>query len=460
VRPRTTLLLALAVLVLVAVIALWERELPGTTERSRRAQLVLPTLDPAAVDRIQLERPDGRLVLERRPGEPGRFDDEWWLGEPLADRADRADVEALLADLADLRIERQMRPDELDVEDPLGETPLRLRVTGEGLDETIVIGASPLPGGHRFARRGDADELMLVGAELAGRAARPVDAWRDPALFQQATVDVESAFFGRADAPDLVFGRRDGTSWWIEQPITDDADDAAVSALLSTVLALRAQRFLPPEAARALEPPGLVVELAPREEDDGPPARLEVAAGPLGESGARAARVAGRDAVVAVHPAAILRELDAELDRWRSPLATDFSTYEVGEVVIERGGERVVLRRTGEERLAGGWAAAEPADFPLDEAAVRDLLAATARIEAETVATGPDAPAFDEPVARLTVRGRDPGLLDTVVLEIGPAVGEGRVAARRIGRDVVLVIDEGVAARIDPAAVRADEELR
>src|SRR5690606_39212415 len=99
-RTRNLVALTLVVAALAAFVYFFERDLPSTDTRRERASRLVP-LDPEQLTDLTLEWEGQTVELSRASA-----DDDWRLVAPLTGRADRPRVDRLLANLAQLDVER------------------------------------------------------------------------------------------------------------------------------------------------------------------------------------------------------------------------------------------------------------------------------------------------------------------------------------------------------------------
>ena len=387
-RGKTLAVLALAVLLLAAVLWL-DRERPGSDERSQRAELLLPALDPDAVEAVTLEPP---ATAERPAVRLERMDGGWRVAAPkgwAGRRADASAVEEMLAELADLRRERRL-DDVVEAEVGLdrprararlerrGAAPLLLEVGGEvpasrnlvmRVSEGAAVDAGDIDTGN--AEAGNAEDfeergVYLVDREILAALVRPE--WRDRRLFHHERGDVVGVTLegpqGRVE-----LARRGGgpgvDGFDVVAPVRDVADDDRVGSLLATLVELTADRFVDAAAASGdagdmgLDPPlgTVTVELTPGAVPL-PDAPGETAEGTAGEAAEGDARNTLAEGV-----AAAARSLRITVGRPR-PDGT------------------VHLRLEGETGLSGGLAGGGPGP-------PRPLLVATHTLLAEELSIPP-----------------------------------------------------------------------
>ncbi len=448
-RTRPALILAAIALALGAFVLLFEKDVASTDEREERKARLFPTLELDEVEGVALERAAGKLVLEKADG-------AWRVTEPLADLADEERVEQLVRSLVEIEARAERDAAEIEGGDAatgLGEGAYRATLTLEGGEErTIELGAREVPGALRFARLPGQDTLALVDTAIGDELAIDADALRERTLIDASTLDVRRASLRFEGQAPLAFARREGERWWLEAPLEDEADAAEVQRVLSELIALRAERFV---ADDELAQPVLSVVLTG---ESG--ATLEsVDIGPElpGGNGRRLARLAERGVTVEIYGATLFKELPTAPESWRSRAALDFASYEVVELGLERAGKSVRVSRMEAGEDAGPRWVVTPGteEFALDVGAVDDLLARLSSVRALSITDGVSAAdaGLESPAARITLVFREGAPKPETVLEIGGTAGGGGIYARREGRDAILVVDETLAGRIDPASI-------
>lgn len=172
---RTTLAL-LAVLLGCAAVAYFVQG-PGSSDRPRERAALIPGLKGADVALIRAGAA-GTEVLLTRAGS------SWKLGA-AKEPADAAAVEALLARLADARVEDVVSTNpakqaayEADARQGIA---VRLEGAGGTTLAAFAIGARGPDFASCYLRRDGSSEVLLVSPDLRTDLARPADSWREPA---------------------------------------------------------------------------------------------------------------------------------------------------------------------------------------------------------------------------------------------------------------------------------------
>jgi hypothetical protein len=184
-----------------------------------------------------------------------REDGRWWITKPLRFPADPVAVEALLNRTRAL-VPRGLVPndrgagggDPFGVDDPLVVVELGLT---DGSSVRLDFGNVSPAAQAFYVRATGRDSLALISeAEADTYFRKPLDSWRDPALF---TFKPEEALEVRLERPGgrVTLARTgDGRPWQVLEPFAGRADDAVVDEYVTSLRAMKARSFL--EAA----PPG------------------------------------------------------------------------------------------------------------------------------------------------------------------------------------------------------------
>lgn len=520
-RPRNLLILLVLVLALGAFLWFVERDLPGSEEREKLADKVLPQLADAELTTLTLEHGETRVRLVREAAaetgdEADEADDEataaddsaaaeWRIAEPpslAGRRADRGSVDALISALSGLTKER-------DVEDvdpaAVGLDAPRARVVvepAEGGAVTLDVGGD-VPAsrgmvvGVTTAAAGGGEEAGEMRAYIVDRSilddlTRAPGDWRAKDLFPAARGDVRRLSV-QGEAGTVVLARGDDGAFRVVQPLEDRADRDAVDALLGTLVGLRAESFVDDAdethaAGLGLEPPrGVVVAGL----DDGSEVRVEVGGEVGGEASSEAGRTGGGGATylrvgdqVVTSSADLGEALQRAPGEWPSHRLTDLRLFEIDRLTVrdagedgesedgESGGGEMTLRRDGADWTRDGEKISYTPVSDLlylltDSRAERVLPLAELRLRAPdlTLVLATDA---DQAVGDDGTGGDDSGDHDTggeqptgYEIRFHPARDGEPVPVTVSGRDAVLLVPAPTVAQIRDqlATLRAAEPL-
>jgi hypothetical protein len=308
-----------------------------------------PVWEVTAADlvRVEVQRPDGMLVLDRSGG-------RWALEAPLEDVADQRQVDYLLGELE--RVEKGVPIPDADPEDfGLGPEPLVVvTVTEEdGETQTLHIGKEAPVGWRTYVRAADGSVAAVAGI-VGKRLQMDIDDLRETTVIQYGIGDVTRATVESAEGTLVVHG--EGDRWWVEG--WTRADPEKVDDLLVGLREVRFDSFFVDTAPEGIGDPGFRVTVETIEETVG----FEV--GESGPPGVYVRTFSGR--VGWIHPErlALLGQGPTDVgDPDAFPLDPDTASS----VEVDFGGR--VWSGTREEDV---WTA-EGAEPPAPEAAVEAL---------------------------------------------------------------------------------------
>jgi len=257
---------------------------------------MLIRLDPWSVDGLTITAPTARLAL-------ARSDNVWRLTQPLTDLADRAEVNALLQRLGELRVQRWVDDHpQLEGLSTWGFDRPALEVTvafqGEPPSSTTLVFGAPLPeeASLVYAKRNDEPSLYAVAAADLEPLRRDPHGLRAKACFELFTSLVKQVDLAR-DGSRWTIERVEGN--WREVGSAHPLERQRVEEFLSKLVDLRLAGFeddAPSDRAPyGLEPPHGTIAVWTTDREA--PQRLSVGALMAGSAN-RYGRIEGRDAVV------------------------------------------------------------------------------------------------------------------------------------------------------------------
>ncbi|MCP5068872.1 MAG: DUF4340 domain-containing protein, partial [bacterium] len=244
-NPRTTLWMTVAVAALGAFVWFWE--VGGADERAA-AELtekeVFPDLVPADLSALVLQTTDEQSVRLERAAEG------WTLREPIEFPADASAADALANAVADLVTESVFDDPEPRESYGLAGDP-DVRATAGEREVALILG-DPVPtGGNSYvAAEGDA-RVFSVATHRLGAMRKSLAELRDSRVLD---FDLDAVRAVEVRWQDGGVGiAKQGDIWRLHKPLDAEADESAVSGLLSDLRFLRAEGYLdaPDDAQQA-----------------------------------------------------------------------------------------------------------------------------------------------------------------------------------------------------------------
>lgn len=184
-KNKSTIILGVIFLVLVGIYFMVSYRPREISEGAR------PLFEEALpeIDKVEFTSASkGRIVLEKQNG-------EWFVTEPLEYKAFDRDVEMMLDQLADIKIEgiistRKEARNEYSVGDSTG-TLFTAYSGGQPVIEAIV-GKHAMHVGHTYARMKGSDEIMMWRGMFSQEVIRGADDWRDKRVYSYNAQDITS----------------------------------------------------------------------------------------------------------------------------------------------------------------------------------------------------------------------------------------------------------------------------
>ncbi len=248
-RVTTTVILA-GTVILLAILTYFVDRAPVAGERAAARANVLLRLDPAALERIEIEKAGAKTVLTRRDG-------FWFFTEPQEDRVDAKEILSLLDTLNHLRILDAITGENETMSDQRiglsGDTAIRVTLTGgtgkEGREvaETIVLGSESPRTDSLYARReGDGGGTFVVAGNPRPLLEDPLLALRDRRVLGVPVEAVVGLVLRQADGR-IALQRRVTPplqDWTLTEPLRSWANREALDRLLTDIAALRIEEVV------------------------------------------------------------------------------------------------------------------------------------------------------------------------------------------------------------------------
>ncbi len=412
-RARYTVVLALLLIALGAYLYFVESKRIAAEGQKKTIIDVVPD----DVTQITLTYPDrSEVALELRDG-------AWHLTKPLDARADDVTVKALLRTVADGEVKRTIDDPPADLAQfGLSDPSVTIAMTAKGQPlPGIKVGKTAGVSSSTYVQRADQAKIYLTDIGFQAGTNKRVNDFRDKTILSFKPDNIVAlALHGPGGGVELQ--KRDG-QWQIDQPVATRADDAVVTTLLTTMLGLRAERFVSdaPTAADlatyGLDNPTREIVLL-----DGAKKEMRLQFGTETETGLYV-KLADRTSTFIVGNWAA-RDLGKSLGELREKTLLEFDPAAVGSIQVQRAdGETFTLVNKD-----GTWSL-DGAEGAVEAAKIKTFVDALSRLKGHRVLSDKagEIPNFglDHPVLSVSVTGKDGSALGSVRLGIKPPDMEG-----------------------------------
>ena len=237
---RTTLILTVVVLAVIAYLRFFEMKQPSTGEARRQAQNVV-NFDRNKIDGVVIQNGDEKIEIRRH-------DNKWRLETPFKDQADGALVENLLSDLETWQKEGTIPAKDIDADKSklneygLNRPKLKLKLIGSDRPPEILFGKDAALEGRMYVRFENSKETFLAKQSVKKDIDKKAEEFRDKKLTDLTTAQVRRTAL-KTPAGEMELEKK-GDHWDIVKPLRARADDEKVGDLIAQVTTARIQQFV------------------------------------------------------------------------------------------------------------------------------------------------------------------------------------------------------------------------
>ena len=377
---RTTIILLIVAGIGAAYIFLYDKKQYRTDVWMQRQQMVLPDYKPGQIDKIEMKRDGVNIVLESTDNQ------RWRMVEPLQLRADRAEVEEILAQFEFLRKVGTIKESEtanFNLKEYGLETPslvVRLWLkkgsmvggtAGNITKYTVNIGDRLAAGEDTaYITTGDDKDVFVVGVKFLEKVSKEINDLRNKWAFEYDKHSVERVRLEREESEPVVCSKAEQL-WWITQPLSDRADTERIKEILDELknLEIAKEDFVSDSKEDiinyGLDKPVFTISIGTTD---------NVQTLLLGHSLDEMiyAKLEGESSIFLVHDM-ILRNLDLELNDLRDKQLLRFDaigTYGIEKIDINSSDTNLVMEKT----VQYDWMIKSPTNILADRDVVREFV--------------------------------------------------------------------------------------
>ncbi len=377
---RTTIILLIVAGIGAAYIFLYDKKQYRTDVWMQRQQMVLPDYKPGQIDKIEMKRGGVNIVLESTDNE------RWRMVEPLQLRADRAEVEEILAQFEFLRKVGTIKESETanfnlkeyGLETPTLVVSLWLKkgsmvggTAGNITKYTVNIGDRLAAGQDTaYITTGDDKDVFVVGVKFLEKVSKEINDLRNKWAFEYDKHAVERVRLEREESEPVVCSKAEQL-WWITQPLSDRADTERIKDILDELknLEIAKEDFVSDSKEDiinyGLDKPVFTISIGTTD---------NVQTLLLGHSLDEMiyAKLEGESSIFLVHDM-ILRNLDLELNDLRDKQLLRFDaigTYGIEKIDINSSDTNLVMEKT----VQYDWMIKSPTNILADRDVVREFV--------------------------------------------------------------------------------------
>jgi hypothetical protein len=420
VKPRTTLILTVVFLGLLAVV-LFVGKKPAKEGADAGEKLVAV----AAADVTSISLQQGADVLTLRRDEAG----EWMISRPFEAKADAYEADSLAAALADLRIERVVEasggdPKTYDI--PQREASLTVKGAADPI--RILIGPESSLDGTLYAQKAGDPRIVLLPSAVKSSLDKKLIDLRRKDIFRFEAKDVTAV---RLKAKDSAWeARKADGEWRFTSPLKTLVKESRMTSLLEALAGLKAKEFVsetktPADLkAHGLDKAEYAVTLSL-------PAASQELVFRLHKAGDKTYATTSLADKIIVPEADILLDLDRKPADLRESKAAVFFSWQADRLELKKGGLALSVHKAADEK----WYFDEAEKEEADGAKVDTFLRRIEGLEAAEYIDEPKAPSaygLDEPTAEIVIRTKDAAAEKPAEKTVRLAAGRVDAAAKQV----------------------------
>jgi hypothetical protein len=364
---RTTLVLAMIALGVLAYLRFFEMKQPSTGEAKRQAQNVV-NFDRNKISGIVIQNGDEKIEMQRR-------DNRWRLEAPIKDQADSSLIESLLSDLENWQKDGTISAKEIETDQSklneygVNRPKLRLKLIGQDRPPAILFGKDAALEGKMYVRFENSKETFLAGQSVKKDIDKKSEEFRDRKLTGLITAQVTRVTL-KTPAGEMELQKK-GDHWDIVKPLRARGDDQKIADLIAQITTARIQQFVADDHGDLhgyglAEPRGTLTLYT---QDDKQGQLLQIGGVPEKEKDQRYVRFAPRGFVYTV-PKKIEEILSTKPDDLRDRQLVRVDTNILDRITIAPADKtKILLARKGEN-----WTIASVNNTPANSGEIRRFI--------------------------------------------------------------------------------------
>src|SRR6266481_4067749 len=364
---RTTLILAMIALGVLAYLRFFEMKQPSTGEAKRQAQNVV-NFDRNKISGIVIQNGDEKIEMQRR-------DNRWRLEAPIKDQADSSLIESLLSDLENWQKDDTISAKEIETDQGklneygVNRPKLRLKLIGQDRPPAILFGKDAALEGRMYVRFENSKETFLAGQSVKKDIDKKSEEFRDRKLTDLITAQVTRVVL-KTPAGEMELQKK-GDHWDIVKPLRARGDDQKIADLIAQITTARIQQFVADDHGDLhgyglAEPRGALTLFT---QDDKQGQLLQIGGAPEKERDQRYVRFAPRGFVYTV-PKKIEEILSTKPDDLRDRHLVRVDTNILDRITIAPADKtKILLARKGEN-----WTIASLNNTPANSGEIRRFI--------------------------------------------------------------------------------------
>jgi hypothetical protein len=382
------------VLLVIAVGLGWyawhESKQPATDEKAQ--EKVFPDLKADAIDHVTVKSASGDQTVVAKK------DDTWQLTQPLAVKADGAELSGITSNLASLEVQRVIDEQPTDLKQ-YSLDPARIEVdfSAGGKERKLLVGQKTPTGSDLYAKVPDKSRVFLIPSYLDTTFNRTTFDLRDKTVlaFDRDKVDHVTL----KDPKRTISVAKQGADWRMTAPVEARADFSAVEGLVGRINTAQMKAITATDAADlkqyGLDEPQATITMAAGS------ASASLAIGKSAGEGVVYAKDASRPLVFTID-SAVADDMKKPADDFRQKDLFDARSFNTTRLEIVRNGQTRAFEKSGDK-----WKQVAPSAKDLDATKVDALMTALTNTRATSFVDDTKNTGLDKPELSVTIKYDD-----------------------------------------------------
>jgi hypothetical protein len=370
--------------------AVYESKHPASDEKTQ--EKVFPDLKADTIDQVSVKSASGDHTTVVKKS------NAWQVTEPLAVKADEAELSGITSNLASLEVQRVIDEQANDVKQYSLDPPrIEVDFTSAGRTHKLLVGQKTPTGSDLYAKVPDKPRVFLIPSYLDTTFNRSTFDLRDKTVlaFDRDKIDHMTL----TDAKRTVAVVKQGADWRMTSPVDARADFSAVEGLIGRINSAQMKAITANDATDlkqyGLAEPEATVTLGAGS------TTASLAIGKKAGEGVVYAKDASRPLVFTID-SAIADDMAKPADDFRQKDLFDARSFNTTRIEVVRNGQTRAFEKSGDK-----WKQVAPAAKDVDAAKVEALMTALSGARATSFADDTANTGLDKPELSVTIRYDD-----------------------------------------------------
>lgn len=386
-RGVRSLIILLVIAIPLGWYALHESKEPAADESKQ--EKVFPDVKADAIDQLMVKSASGEhTTAVRKAG-------DWEVTQPLAVKADQAELSGITSNLASLEVQRVIDEQPSDLKQySLDPARIEIDFRSAGKEHKLLVGQKTPTASDMYAKLPDKSRVFLIPSYLDTTFNRTTFDLRDKTVlaFDRDKIDHVTLKDGKR----TIVLAKEGADWKLTSPVEARADFSTIEGLVGRINTAQMKAITSTDATDlkqyGLDDPAATITIASGS------ATASLAIGKKAGDGIVYAKDASRPLVFTIDTA-ISDDVAKSADDFRQKDLFDARSFNTTRIEVTRNGQTRAFERSGDK-----WKQVAPAAKDVDSDKVEALMTALTNVRATGFADKSSATGLDKPEVGVTVK--------------------------------------------------------